>query len=378
MKAKVKLISSLVLLGMLFTLTGAAWAAESSEGERLLGQVTDIDGNTLVVSTVGGEEVRVVTNPHTHFRIPGVSEPSIADVDVGDYIAAQGQRNGNGALVAELVFVLPERLVRQRYMVRGEVLAINGLSLTVQAPLGERLVITDQETRFWVRGVEEPTIEDIAIGDPIVALGRPDDQGNLLARIVVVVSGPQLRRHTIRGLITAIEGNVISVTTRQGEVQVLTTEGTVFRIPGVEDPGVDGLHPRDLIVAVGTRDGEERVLTARIVGLIPRWPSHLRFLRGEVTAVEGSTIVLKALQGELAVLTDDETVFRIPGVEDPGLEDLQMGDKAGALVTRAEEGSLLAKAVIVRRGESSFTATIMAPVEAVMAAVDSLLGGMAK
>jgi hypothetical protein len=373
MKAKVKLISVLVLLGMLFTLTGAAWAAESSEGERLLGEVTDIDGNTLVVATVGGEEVRVVTNPHTRFRIPGVSEPTIEDIDVGDHVAARGRRNGNGALVADVVIVLPAEYARRGNVVWGHVLGIQDLTLRVQTRLGEKLVITDEETRVRIPGIEEPSIEDISAGDPILALGRPDEEGNLQARMVAVVTGPQLRRHTIRGLITSIEGDTLTVRTRRGEVQVDTNEDTVFRVPGVEDPGIDDLNPRDLIVAVGTWDSEQEIFTARAVSLIPRWPSHLRFIRGEVTAIEGPTIVLQALQGEVGVVTDEQTIFRIPGVEDPGLDDLRVGDQVGTLVTRSEEGTLLAKVVIVRRGESSLTAAIMAPVEAVDAMIGAVL-----
>lgn len=372
MKAKVKLISVLVLLGMLFTLTGAAWAAESSEGERLLGQVTDIDGNTLVVATVAGEEVRVVTNPHTRFRIPGVSEPTIEDIDVGDYVAARGQRNGNGALVADVVIVLPSEYARRGNVAWGHVVGIQDLTLRVETRLGEKVVLTDDQTRFRIPGIEEPTIEDISVGDPILALGRPDQEGNLQARMVAVVTGPQLRRHTIRGLITSIEGDTLTVRTRRGEVQVDTNEDTVFRVPGVEDPGIDDLNPRDLIVAIGTWDREQEVFTARAVSLIPRWPSHLRFIRGEVTGIEGRTIVLEALQGEVGIVTDDETIFRIRGVEDPGLDDLQVGDRVGALVTRTEEDALLAKVVVVRRGEKSLTTAIMAPVEAANALVGVL------
>lgn len=373
MKAKVKLISVLVLLGMLFTLTGAAWAAEPSEGERLLGEVTDIDGNTLVVATVGGEEVRVVTNPHTRFRIPGVSEPTIEDIDVGDYLAARGQRNGNGALVAEVVFVLPAEYACRGNVVWGHVVGIQDLTLRVETRLGEKLVLTDDQTRFRIPGIEEPTIEDISVGDAILAVGRPDEEGNLQARMVAVLTGPQLRRHTIRGLITSVEGDTLTVRTRRGEVQVDTNEDTVFRVPGVEDPGIDDLNPRDLIVAVGTWDSEQEIFTARAVSLIPRWPSHLRFIPGEVTGIEGPTIVLQALQGEVGVVTDEQTIFRIPGVEDPGLHDLRVGDQVGTLVTRSEEGTLLAKVVIVRRGESSLTAAIMAPVEAVDAMIGAVL-----
>jgi hypothetical protein len=156
---------------------------------------------------------------------------------------------------------------------------------------------------------------------------------------------------------------------------VQTTEETVFRIPGVEDPGLDDLNVRDLVVVVGGWHVANEVFTARAVALIPRWPSHLRFVRGEVTGIEGRTMVLDADQGEVAVQTDGETIYRIPGVEDPGLDDLEIGDKVGMLVTRTEEGALLAKVVVVRRGESSLIDVVAGPVEAAAAIVNSPFPG---
>lgn len=114
---------------------------------------------------------------------------------------------------------------------------------------------------------------------------------------------------------------------------------------------------------------------ARAVTLIPRWPSHLRFIRAEVTGIEGRTIVLNALQAEVAVLTDGDTIFRIPDVEDPGLDDLEVGDKVGVLIAPTEEGTLLAKVVVVRRDTNSLTNAITAPIEATTALIEALPWG---
>jgi RNase P/RNase MRP subunit p29 len=373
MKGKVKLITSLVLIGVLLSLTGAAWAAEPTEAEGFRGQVTAIEGNTLLVATIRGEEHKVITDDETRFRIRGVSEPSIADIDVGDFIGARGQRVEDGDLLAEVMVVVPTEYTRYRNIVRGRVLAIEDLTLRVRTSLGERLVITDEETRFRIPGIEEPSITDISAGDPVLALGRPAEEGNLLARMVAVVTGPQLRRHTLRGLITEIRRDTLTVATRRGEVQVATNDETVFRIRGVEDPGIDDLQVRDLIVALGHWNAEEELFMARAVALIPRWPSHLRFIRGEVTAIEDSTIVLQTLHCEVGVMTDEDTIFRIAGVEELDLDDLEVGDRVGSWVTRTDEGALLAKVVVVRRGGSSFVSETMVPIEATSTLLGSLL-----
>jgi RNase P/RNase MRP subunit p29 len=371
MKWKLRLLSGLVLVGVLLSMTAAAWAEEPAEAVGLRGQVVAVDGDALLVKTSSGEERWVITDEETSFRIPGVSSPTIADIDEGDYVGVRGQRNEDGDVVATSVIVIPAEYAHRRHIVRGEVLAIEEQTLTVRTPHGERLVVTDEGTRFLIPGVEEPDIEDISVGDPILALGRPDEEGNLLARVVALVSRPQLRRHTMRGLITSIGDDTFGLATRSRVVRVQTTEETVFRIPGVEDPGLDDLNVRDLVVVVGSWRVANEVFTARAVALIPRWPSNLRFVRGEVTGIQGRAIVLDALQGEVAVQTDGETIYRIPGVEDPGLDNLEIGDKVAVLVTRTEEGALLAKVVIVRRGESPLIDVVAGPVEAAAAMVSS-------
>jgi RNase P/RNase MRP subunit p29 len=344
MRWKLRLLSGLVLVGLLLSMTTAAWAEEPAEEVGLRGQVVAIEGDALLVKTASGEECRVITDEGTSFRIPGVSSPTIADIDEGDYVGVRGQRNEDGDVLAMSVVVVPAEYAHRRHIVRGEVLAIEEQTLTVRTPQGERLVITDEGTRFLIPGIEEPDAEDISVGDPILALGRPDEEGD----------------------------DTFGLATRGRVVRVQTTEETVFRIPAVEDPGLDDLNARDLVVVVGSWHMANEACTARTVALIPRWPSHLRFVRGEVTGIEGRTIVLDALQGEVAVQTDGETIYRIPGVEDPGLDDLEIGDKVAMLVTGTEEGALLARVIVVRRGESALIDVVAGPVEAAAAIVNSL------
>jgi hypothetical protein len=373
MTRRMKLVASLVLVGMLLTVTGTAWAEEPAERGALRGRVVAVEGDTLLVDTPSGEERSVIVGEETRLFIPGVREPSIEDIDVGDFVGAWGGVNEEGDLLARAVIVVPAEMAQRRNVVQGRVTALDGLTIAVETGQGQRIVITGEATRFLIPGVEDPGIEDVAVGDPILALGRPDDEGNLLARMVAIVTAGQVQRHTLRGVITAIEGDTIGLLTGRGDVRVLTDRETIFRIPGVEDPGIDDLEVRDQVLVVGTWDPEQELFTARAVTLIPRWPSHLRFVRGEVTGIEGRTIVLNALRGEVAVLTDGDTLFRIPGAEEPGLENLRVGDKVGILVGRGDDGGLLAKVVLVRRPPESIADAIREPVEAATALLDSLV-----
>lgn len=372
MKRRFQLMAGLMLIGMLLTETGVAWAKEPAEVRGLRGQVAAIEGTTLLVTTISREECRAITDGDTRFYVPGVPGPTIEDIDVGDYVGVRGERTEAGDLLARAVLVVPAERAHCRNIARGEVLAVEDLTLVVQTRLGEKWVITDEATHFRIPSAEQPTIEDISVGDPALAVGRCDEDGNLRARVVAVVSGRQLRRHTLRGIITSIEDDTFGLATPGRLVRVVTTQRSVFRIPGVEDPGADDLRFGDLIGVFGTWDAEEEVFVARVVRLMPRWPSHVRFIRGEVTGIEGRTIVLDAWQPEVAVLTDGDRTFRIPGVEDPGLDDLQVGDWVGALVARSEEAKPAAKVVVVRRGRSALSSEILGPIEASTAMLRAL------
>jgi hypothetical protein len=286
-------------------------------------------------------------------------------------VGAWGVIDEDGSLAARVLVVIPVEMAQRRFLVQGHVAAVEGPTVTVDTGQGERVVITDGDTRFFIPGMQEAKIADVLVGEPVLALGKPDGDGALIARVVAIVSPAQVAQHTVRGVVRAIEDDTLGLATRRGEVRVETDGETIFRVPGVEDPGIDDFNVRDLVVVVGRWDAEAEVFHARRVALAPRWPSHVRFLRGEVTSLEGRTLVLETLQGEVAVLTDSDTIFRIPGVDDPGLDDVRLGDKVGVLVTGAD-GELLAKVVLVRRADETLREALAAPLEAATALLETL------
>ena len=76
-------------------------------------------------------------------------------------------------------------------------------------------------------------------------------------------------------------------------------------------------------------------------------PANLRrhIVRGAVTAIEGRTLQVETADGPVTVHTDESTRFRIPGDDDPGLEDIAVGDKIGAAGRWNKDGSLQARFV---------------------------------
>ena len=74
-------------------------------------------------------------------------------------------------------------------------------------------------------------------------------------------------------------------------------------------------------------------------------------VRGRVVSVGSDTIGIGTARGPVTALVDDETTYRIPGVEAPGLNDIEPGAWVVAGGTWTEDGALHAAVVAVRVGD---------------------------
>ncbi len=340
-----KIVLSLVLATLVLSLGSVAWAAEPQQGRHLRGQVTAIEGPTLTVKTPDGER-KVTTDAETRFRIRGLKNPTIADVKVGDYILARGETDSTGAFVATMILVISGQRVG-RFVAQGTVSAIEGTTLVLNTLQGEKQVVTD-EAIFWAPDVENPGLADVQIGDQVVALGKPDEDGNLVARLLAIASADELREHVVRGRVTAVEGQTLVITTREGEREVVTTSETYFHVPGAEEAGLDDIETGHVIMALGQKDGDS--FTAQIVSVartrrLRKMIARRNMVCGQVTAIEGTTLTIETRQGEKTILTDENTRFRIPGVEDPSIADIKVGDRVVVLGRRDESGDFTARLV---------------------------------
>jgi hypothetical protein len=99
----------------------------------------------------------------------------------------------------------------------------------------------------------------------------------------------------------------------------------------------------DRVGVIGYRDREGN-LVARGVGKLPE-KVRLRIVRGEVTDIEGTTLKIDTSDGPVTVHTDENTRFRIPGDDDPGLDDIAVGDQIGAAGWWNDADSLQARVV---------------------------------
>jgi len=216
------------------------------------GQVSSVEGSSIVVNTLSGETATVHTDADTAFRIPGIEEPGLDDIQPGDLIGAAGAWNDDGSLQAAVVAV-PREAERHRRQ-SGDVTAIEGTTLTVRTGRGMEVALaTDGETAFHAPGVEDAALSDLEVGDR-VTVEVWTREGSLYAKTVVVWPEQPAR---VIGRVTSIEGATLVLETRRGAVQVLTDGGTLFRIPGAEEATLADIEEGDAVACGGEWEGED-------------------------------------------------------------------------------------------------------------------------
>lgn len=345
MKKVALLLVALGILSVLALPASTAWAAEEDPAKVKLpqtvrGEVAAVAGRALAVKA-GPGLVLIVTGPETVLRVPGVEEPTLEDIEVGDHVVALG-RGKNWVLRAQIISTIdPEAEVGR---VGGQVTAIDGPEIALNTLAGDTAVVrTDPDTVFHIPGVEEPGLDDVAVDNLIVAGGVQNEDGSWQA-ILILVPREMERRFRLAGEVLEVEGTTLTLETRGGRQPVLRTDDeTVFRIPGVEEPGLDDVQVGDrVLVAAATQDGD--LYAAQVA--VP--PEGMERVVGEVTEIAGQTLTVETPRGEVQVLTDDETVFRVPEVEEATLADLGVGDQVVCGGSWEDPATLAARVVQTR------------------------------
>ena len=234
---------------------------------------------------------------------------------------------------------------------RGEVTAVSATGLTVLTRQQVSVQVNvGVDTKVWlVETQSQGSLEDIEVGDHILAQGRrakgsapggrQDDVPAMDARrIVVAPEGDE-----VHGQVTAVEGGVITLATRQpenpeGEATIVTDDNTTFRL-GREEGSLDDVTEGKHLVAFGEFRSDGSLL-ARLV-IIDNWPPPpppVRTLRGEVTAV-GATGLTILTGNEMSVqvnVAEDTRMWLAETQSRSSLEDVEVGDHVLARGTRAE------------------------------------------
>jgi len=207
--------------------------------------------------------------------------------------------------------------------VRGKVESKSEGSLALTTHEGDIIISVSPNTRYWVQGVEHPTLDDVQIGDVALALGSKDEFGNMTALAVLVV--PPVPVGGLRGKVAAIEGQTLVVVTRGEEKDLLTDEDTQFRVPDVEEATLADIQVGDRVFILGGMDvGGTRL--ARLVVLIPEGAVGPISARGRVTAVSDKSLTVQIGDNVATVIIEEDSHLHVPGTEDATLTDIGVGD----------------------------------------------------
>ena len=375
MRTKLVLVAGAVLLtlvlGPVGTVVAQAGTPPSSpweggegplarRGARVYGVVKAVEGNSLALATPIGP-VTILTDSNTRFRIPGVEEPSLSDLDAGETVGAGGWWEEDGSTFHAFGVVQLE--ADGALPLAGSLSDVGDDTLTIETGRRPATVRVNDETVYRVRGVEEAGLDDLSVDDASIAdlqvgdriagegvieengagSGQPGGRATL-----VIVLPEQVAR--LSGQVAAVEGTTLELDTPGGTVNVLTGAETVLRVPGVERPTVDDVQVGDQVTAAGTWE-DETTFDAIAVGVRGgRRAGQRATVRGRVIRVETDQLVLGTPHGPVTVLVDGETQYRAPDVDDANLDDVTPGVAVGARGTWNEDGTLRATGVAVSVG----------------------------
>lgn len=165
-----------------------------------------------------------------------------------------------------------------------------------------------------------------------------------------------IQAHSVRGDVTAIRGNTITVKTEEGEVYTIET-GANTRFRKERDPiQISDLHTGDLIAAIGDKDAKARTVGAVFVMVMDkaryeqmRTSFGKTWTAGVVQSIEGTNIVIKRADNQTQTIAVDENTSFRRRREDITLPDIKPGDTIGARGA-PHNGTFLATMVNVGRG----------------------------
>ena len=319
---------------------------ESDHTLPLAGKLETIGDDTLTVET-GRGVATVHVSDETEYRIQNVEQPGRDDLEEGMRVIVKGTLDAGGSLLAQTVAV-PHVGPRQGRL-QGEVVTVEGDTLTIRAARGrEFTVLTDETTEFRVPDVDNPSIADLAVGDRIAGEGEADEDG-MRATLVIVLPEQATR---LNGEAFAVNGTTLMLDTPGGQVNVLTDADTVVRIPGVEEPALGDIEIGARVTAAGTWDDAATFRAFALGEIGGRRAGQPGAARGRVISVRADNLVLGTPQGPVTVLVDAETQYRAPDVETPSLDDITTGDSVGVRGVWNEDGTLQATVVAAGGGKS--------------------------
>ena len=269
MKTRV-LTVMLVVLALITAFAGAlpASAQAPSTTGVVRGEVAAGSDSSFSLNTLNGRTANVTVTETTRYRIPGIQNPSLADIKAGMVVQARGTwSSDNTTFAAQNVVAATREMIRQ-HLVGGVVTAVDPAAgtLALRTPQAvEWTIHTTDQTRYRIPEVQEPILADVKVGDQALIFGRPGATAREGTALLVTVLPKGMVAG--RGQVTAVSGNTLTVETWLGSGTVTADDATRYRARDIDNPSLSDIKVGATIAVIGIKQGDGSVL-AKTIGIL--------------------------------------------------------------------------------------------------------------
>lgn len=154
--------------------------------------------------------------------------------------------------------------------------------LVIDAPTGEKRIKTDETTTFVGAGKKLVKIDDLEIGNFIIALGYGQENGTLTAKRITALTNPPKpapKRNAVYGNVSSInktkkslEINSINSEAARPKTILISTSTIIIKNSGgkISKGAFETINKGDLILSICTpKEGDDTTCTGKIIYITP-------------------------------------------------------------------------------------------------------------
>ena len=206
--------------------------------------------------------------------------------------------------------------------------AIDGSQVTLGTTDGWRRTISVSGTVKITKGGQSIAASDLKVGDQVRFRQTRNSDGTFTVTDLAVVVP------TIRGQVSGASSSGFKVTTRDGSVWTITTNGSTKVRLGQSDGTLADVKDGETVVVAGSTTADN-AMTALSVGVAPARAV------GTVTAKTADSVTIKRRDGtSLVIHVSAKTTFRVAGKDSATLSDVTVGMFLGAAGRARADGSI--------------------------------------
>lgn len=216
--------------------------------------------------------------------------------------------------------------------------AISGSDVTLGTDDGWRRTISVTDAIDLTKGGQDVGLGDLKVGDQVrFAQTRNADGTYTVTKLAIVVP-------TVRGTVSDVTADGFKVTTRDGSVWTIATNGTTTYRFGTDTGTRADVTAGEGAIVAGTSTGANQLtaLTVQVAG---------DRAVGTVTAKTADSITIKRRDGSsLTIHVDADTTYRVAGSTTAGLADVTVDMAIGVSGRARADGSIDAATVVAGNG----------------------------